>query len=161
MLRGILAILKSDLAAQFFGQTSAHIHMAVLYNLSTMAWEVCPYKLSITKKTWKVSQRSQFWHFFTNKMFPAHKSNKIRHKKLPYMSPSDSQYISINWVRSRNNPPVRIWTIPFNLQDVFDVDNLHNKFESDISKIVDFFALSNFWWSFLCFWFHLKTGKWQ
>ena len=34
---GILALRKSDLAAQLFGQTSAQFHMAVLYNLSTMA----------------------------------------------------------------------------------------------------------------------------
>ena len=30
--------------------------------------------------------------------------------------------------------------------DFQDVDKLHKKFESDISKIVDFFLLSNFWW---------------
>ena len=42
----------------------------------------------------------------------------------------------------------------FNVLEFFDIDNLHKKFGSDISKIVDFFLLSNFWWSFLCFWFH-------
>ena len=39
----------------------------------------------------------------------------------------------------------------FDVLEFLDVDNLHKKFESDISKIVDFFLLSNFWWSFLCF----------
>ena len=36
------------------------------------------------------------------------------------------------------------------------VENLHKKFGDDLSKIVDFFLLSNFWWSFLCF---LKNQK--
>ena len=35
--------------------------------------------------------------------------------------------------------------------EFLDVENLDKKFGSDISKIVDFFPLSNFWWSFLCF----------
>ena len=39
----------------------------------------------------------------------------------------------------------------FNVLEFFDIDNLHKKFGSDISKIVDFFLLPNFWWSFLCF----------
>ena len=29
--------------------------------------------------------------------------------------------------------------------DFFDIDNLHKKFGSNISKIVDFFLLSNFY----------------
>ena len=37
----------------------------------------------------------------------------------------------------------------FNVLEFFDIDNLHKKFGSDILKIVDFFLLSNFWWSFL------------
>ena len=32
-----------------------------------------------------------------------------------------------------------------------DIDYLYKKFESEISKIVDFFLLSNFWWSFFLF----------
>ncbi len=39
----------------------------------------------------------------------------------------------------------------FDVLEFLDVDNMHKKFETDISKIVDFFLLSNFWWSFLCF----------
>ena len=39
----------------------------------------------------------------------------------------------------------------FNVLEFLYIDNLHKKFGSDISKIVDFFLLSNFWWSFLCF----------
>ena len=37
--------------------------------------------------------------------------------------------------------------------------NLHKKFGSDSSKIVDFFLMSNFWWSFLSFLILLKTKK--
>ena len=33
----------------------------------------------------------------------------------------------------------------FIVLEFWDVDNLHKKFESDTSKIVDFFLLSNFW----------------
>ena len=31
------------------------------------------------------------------------------------------------------------------------IENLHKKFGVDISKIVDFFLMSNFWWSFFSF----------
>ena len=41
-----------------------------------------------------------------------------------------------------------------------DIDNLHKKFRSDNSKIVDYFLLSNFWWSFSCFSMKSKTEKW-
>ena len=47
----------------------------------------------------------------------------------------------------------------FNVLEFFDIENLHKKFGSDISKIVDFFLLSNFWWSFLCFSMESKTEK--
>ena len=41
------------------------------------------------------------------------------------------------------------------------VDNLHKKFWNDILKIVDFFLMSNFWWSFLSFLILLKTKKYH
>ena len=39
------------------------------------------------------------------------------------------------------------------------IDNLHKKFGDDISKLVDFIVLSNFWWSFLHFLKNKKRGK--
>ena len=42
---------------------------------------------------------------------------------------------------------------------VLGVDNLHKKFWNDILKIVDFFLMSNFWWSFLSFLMLSKTKK--
>ena len=38
----------------------------------------------------------------------------------------------------------------------WDIDNMHKKFRSDISNIVDFFLLSNFWWSFSFFQWNQK-----
>ena len=44
----------------------------------------------------------------------------------------------------------------FDVLEFLVISNLHKKIWRDISKILDFFLLSNFWWSFLCFWFHWK-----
>ena len=38
----------------------------------------------------------------------------------------------------------------------WDIDNMHKKFRSDISNIVNFFLLSNFWWSFSFFQWNQK-----
>ena len=39
------------------------------------------------------------------------------------------------------------------------IENLHKKFGVDISKIMDFFLMCNFWWSFLCFWKSIKKRE--
>ena len=39
------------------------------------------------------------------------------------------------------------------------IENLHKKFGVDISKIVDFFLMSNFWWSFFSFFLFFKKQR--
>ena len=39
------------------------------------------------------------------------------------------------------------------------IENLHIKFGVDISKIEDFFLMSNFWWSFFSFFDSLKNKE--
>ena len=39
------------------------------------------------------------------------------------------------------------------------MENFHKKFRVHTSKIVDFFLMSNFWWSFLCFFIESKKRE--